>query len=454
MSDLEHISLSQLNGIIREAIEMNFLDEIWLVAEIAEMRVAGAGHCYLDLVERKSNKIVARMRANIWKFQYDRIASSFFSVTGVPLQKGMKVLFSVSISFHVQYGISLVVKNIDPSYSLGDLERKKKEIIKKLSNEGLMGLNSQITLELVPKKIAVISSETAAGYGDFINQINNNSQGFLFETQIFQSVMQGEAVEQSVIGNIDKIEAERVFDCIVIIRGGGASLDLAGFDNYEIGKKIAQCSLPVLTGIGHERDETIADMVSHTKLKTPTAAAEFLIEKMQSFEDYYLGLKEALVYFTRERVNKNKALLRNLSHETKSGTQKILEQNRIELTRIKSQLPLVKQNFIWSKKKALKQSINTIRDSKDALFTIQKRTLMQAESVLKIIPKQIINKQKSELKLFTKTIQLIHPENVLKRGYAMVYKDNEVVTGKSNLKLGDEVQLKLRDGIVKSKIIE
>ena len=144
MSDLEHISLSQLNGIIREAIEMNFLDEIWLVAEIAEMRVAGAGHCYLDLVERKSNKIVARMRANIWKFQYDRIASSFFSVTGVPLQKGMKVLFSVSISFHEQYGISLVVKNIDPSYSLGDLERKKKEIIKKLSNEGLMSLNSQI----------------------------------------------------------------------------------------------------------------------------------------------------------------------------------------------------------------------------------------------------------------------------------------------------------------------
>jgi exodeoxyribonuclease VII large subunit len=229
---------------------------------------------------------------------------------------------------------------------------------------------------------------------------------------------------------------------------------LAGFDNYELGKKIAQCSLPVLTGIGHERDETIADMVSHTKLKTPTAAAEFLIEKMQSFEDYYLGLKEALVYFTRERVNKNKALLRNLSHETKSGTQKILEQNRIELTRIKSQLPLLKQNFIWSKKKALKQSINTIRDSKDALFAIQKRTLMQAESILKIIPTQIINKQKSELKLFTKTIQLIHPENVLKRGYAMVYKDNEVVTGKLNLKLGDEVQLKLRDGIVKSKIIE
>ncbi len=287
MQDFNHVSLSQLNAMIREAIEMNFLDEIWLVAEIAEMRIAGAGHCYLDLVEKRENRIVARMRANIWKFQYDRITSRFFAATGSSLQKGMKVLFSVSISFHEQYGISLVVKNIDPSYSLGDLERKKKEIIQQLTKEGLVGKNGQLELEIVPKKIAIISSETAAGYDDFLNQLNNNSGGYLFEVQLFQSTMQGDGVEGSIINNLEVIRKDD-FDCVVIIRGGGASLDLAGFDNYNLGKAIAEFPIPVLTGIGHERDETIADIVSHTKLKTPTAVAEFLIEKMQNFEEYYM----------------------------------------------------------------------------------------------------------------------------------------------------------------------
>lgn len=453
MENFDHLSLSQLNGMIREAIEMNFLDEVWLVAEIAELRVAGAGHCYLDLVEKRENRIVARMRANIWKFQYDRIASCFFSATGSTLQKGMKVLFSVSVSFHEQYGVSLVVKNIDPNYSLGDLERKKKEIIKKLTQEKLINKNSAIDLELVPKRIAIISSESAAGYGDFMNQLNNNSGGYLFETKLFHSTMQGNAVEQSIIRSLSEI-AKEDFDCVVIIRGGGASLDLAGFDNYNLGVAIAKFTLPILTGIGHERDETIADLVSHTKLKTPTAVAEFLIEKMQSFEEYYIGLKEALVYFSREKITQNKVAIRELSHVAKIETQKIIERNKVRLVQIKSELPLTIEAFLKCQKQNLNNSAQGVSVSKSALINEQNKKLSKLASSLKLTSNNILKEQVSNLKLIEKTIKLIHPDNVLKRGYAMIFKDGNVFTSIKDLEKDDEVEIKLRDGIKKSKITE
>lgn len=453
MENLNHLSLSQLNGMIREAIEMNFLDEVWLVAEIAELRVAGAGHCYLDLVEKKNNRIVARVRANIWKFQYDRITKSFFAATGGTLQKGMKVLLVVSVSFHEQYGVSLVVKNIDPNYSLGDLERKKKEIIKRLTQENLIKKNGLIDIELVPKRIAVISSDSAAGYGDFMNQLHNNSGGYLFETKLFNSTMQGEAVEYSIIKSLGEI-ASGIYDCVVIIRGGGASLDLAGFDNYNLGIAIANFNIPVLTGIGHERDETITDLVAHSKLKTPTAVAEFLIEKMQNFEEYYTGLREALVYFSRENISQKKAALRNLSHVAKTGTQKGLERNRIKLTKINSELPLVLSSFLKSKKQSLNNCVQGISSSKSNLINDQNQKIVQIVATLKLTTKQALRKQNSDLKLIEKTIKLIHPDNVIKRGYTMLIKDGNVLTSVDELKKGDEVEIKLRDGIKKSKIIE
>ena len=453
MLDANQISLSQLNGLIREAIEINFIDEIWLVAEIAEMRLAGAGHCYLDLVEKKEGRIVARMRANIWKFQYDRIVSNFFSATGSNLQKGMKVLFSVSLNFHEQYGISLVVKNIDSNYSIGDLERKKKEIIQKLIHEKLIDKNAELDLELVPKRIAVISSETAAGYGDFISQLENNNGGYCFETTLFQSVMQGVGLESSIVTNLRKIDSDN-FDCIVLIRGGGASLDLAGFDNYELGKSIANSKLPVLTGIGHERDETIADVVANTKLKTPTAVAEFLIGRMQEFEDYCIGLREALVFFTREKVAHNKMLLKQMSHETKSNTQKILGKNRVNLAKINASIPRIVKSFYINENQKSKQFVNRLAVLKSNKVNEEKTRLLKIESKIQSSCFHRVEKENSKIILFRKTIKLIHPDNVLKRGYAMVLKDGKVLTQKGQLIKGEEIEIKLRDGIKKSKIIE
>ena len=431
MENDKHISLSKLNGMIRDSIEMSFLNEVWIVAEIAEMRIAGAGHCYMDLVEKNEGRILARMRANIWKFQYERIATSFFAATGNTLQKGMKVLFSVNVSFHEQYGVSLVVKSIDPNYSLGDLERRKKEIVNELNNQGLIYKNSMLELALVPKRIAVISSETAAGFGDFMNQLMKNTNGYIFETKLFHSSMQGENVASSVMESLNAISVQN-FDCVVLIRGGGASLDLAGFDNLELGKSIANFPLPILTGIGHERDETIPDLVAHTKLKTPTAVAEFLIEKMSSFEDYFVGLRDALLYFTREKIMKNKIVLKELSHLTKTGVQKGLERNRKRLIEIKSDLPRIADAFVKSK---------------------QKKTF-QLQSALNVLPKQVIQKEDLKIKLIENTIKLIHPVNVLKRGYAIIMKEGIVVKSTSQLTNGLEVEIKLKDGIKKSKISE
>ena len=331
----DFITLSQLNGLIREVFEMNFVEDIWLVAEIAELRVAGAGHCYLELVEKKGEKIVARIKANIWSYQYQRIAMDFFAATNSKLKKGMKVLLSVGLSYHALYGMSLVVKNIDPNYSLGDLERRKKEILDQLKKENLLNRNKRLDLELVPKRVAVISSETAAGYGDFLNQIKNNSSSYFIYLELFTSVMQGDCLGSSIVDSLITIHKRLTeFDCVVIIRGGGASLDLAGFDNYDLAKAISRFPLPVVTGIGHERDDTVIDHVSFLKVKTPTAAAEFLLSKFSDFESYYEGLREGLVYYTKERVNRSKVKVKNLSYSLKSSTQKQVEQERLMLTKI------------------------------------------------------------------------------------------------------------------------
>lgn len=447
----EHISLSQLNGLIREAIEMNFIDEIWMVAEIAEMRVAGAGHCYLDLVERKNDKIVARMRANIWKFQYDRIANTFFAATGSSLQKGMKVLFAVSVSFHEQYGVSLVVKNIDPAYSLGDLERKKKEILDRLKREQLIDLNKKLSLPLVVKKIAVITSETAAGWGDFQNQLLNNQHGYHFEVALFPAVMQGDQVTSSINRRLQEIE-QGDFDAVIIIRGGGASLDLVGFDTYELGAEVAKLKIPVITGIGHERDETICDLVANTKLKTPTAVAEFLIDRMQSFEEYYLGLQEALVYFSREKISKQKQLIREYSHITKSGTLAAINNRKHWLQKVKSELPYLVKQMVVQERQLQKNRLNIVQKGVQKTINSNQNKLVNYKNTLQNRVESRLYKEKSKLTLVKKTVELVHPKNVLKRGYAMITLDAKVVIDGGTLEKNQLVNIEFRDKKVKAEI--
>ena len=281
------IGLYQLNSLVKQELKNRFPDTFLVIAEIADVKENRSGHCYLELVEKREgdDAVIATARATIWAFTYRMLKPYFETTTGKSLQRGIKVLVSVEIVFHELYGYSLNIKNIDPTFTVGDLERKRKEIIDRLTQEGVIDMNRELELPMLPKTIAVISSPTAAGYGDFTDQLHRNVYGYAFHTKLFPAVMQGEKTTESVIAALERIyEYESLFDVVVIIRGGGSQTDLGSFDSYDLAANVAQFPIPVLAGIGHERDETIVDRVAYRSVKTPTAAAAFLIERFNEAE--------------------------------------------------------------------------------------------------------------------------------------------------------------------------
>ena len=306
------LSVLQLTTAIQQVLEKELEPLVWVVGELSDFRQAPQGHVYFELVEKQGNQVQAKIRANLWQFTYRSVAAKFESVTGTTLKNGMKVLAQVSVTYHPVYGLSLNVKDIDPSFSLGERARIRQETIAKLTQEGWMGHNARLPLPLVIQRIAIISSATAAGYGDFINQLAGNPQGYKVYHQLFPSMMQGNEAVDSLLSALDQIaeQAEKLhLDAVVIIRGGGAQLDLDCFDDYRLALRIADFSLPVLTGIGHERDETIADLVAHTRLKTPTAVAEFILSSFREYEENLALAAQRLDWITRAKFSEEERKL-------------------------------------------------------------------------------------------------------------------------------------------------
>ena len=280
----QRYSLRQLNMMVRDAIEMQLPDEYWVEAELSECRERG-GHCYMELIEKdeQTNTPVARASAKCWRQTWQVLQPHFERVTGQPLHAGLKVLLRVYAQYHEAYGFSWIVTDIDPTYTIGDMARKRQEIIRQLKEEGVFDLQRELRIPLFAQRIAVISAAGAAGYGDFCRQLEDNEYGFRFEVTLFPAIMQGEQVEKSIIAALNNIYAQgqKSYDCVVIIRGGGATADLSGFDTLALAENVAQFPLPIITGIGHDRDESIIDMVSNTRVKTPTAAAALLIDNLR-----------------------------------------------------------------------------------------------------------------------------------------------------------------------------
>ena len=292
----------ELNRIVRETIEGEMPNEYWVEAELSECREA-RGHCYLELIEKDEQTAtpIAKARANCWASKWALIRPYFERTTGQRLVAGMKVLLKVYPQFHEAFGFSWIVTDIDPTYTLGDMARKRQEIIRQLKEEGVFDLQKELTLPRFCQRIAVISSETAAGYGDFCNQLSNNPYGFQFQTWLFPAIMQGEGVEGSIINALERIY-DQPFDAVVIIRGGGATSDLSGFDTLALAEHVANFPLPIITGIGHERDECILDMVSHTRVKTPTAAAALLIDHLKEVLDGIEGAQHLITRYAQQKL--------------------------------------------------------------------------------------------------------------------------------------------------------
>ena len=316
MNDIENpLTLYSLNNLVREAVSDALPARYWVTGELSEVREAVNGHCYIELVQRDeaTNELVAKARGTIWARIYSLLRPYFLEQTGHAFAQGLKVLLQVSVNFHELYGYTLDVCDIEPAYTIGDMARKRQLVIKQLTEEGVIGLNKELQFPLLPQKVAVISSSTAAGYGDFCDQLHNNGYGFVFYTKLFPAPMQGSGVEQGVIDALDRIARDLDFcDVVVIIRGGGAVSELSCFDTYELANNCAQFPLPIVTGIGHRRDESVLDIVAHTSAKTPTAAAELLIHAMLAQAQWLADVRQGVVAAVRGRVDEEKRRLQSL----------------------------------------------------------------------------------------------------------------------------------------------
>lgn len=425
------LTLSELNERIGLAIENSLPGSYWVIAEIADMRSNQKGHCYIELVEKDNNTVIAQIKANIWAYDYRKLSSKFEMATGESLKSGMKVLFMANVTFHPVYGLSLTIKDIDPTYSLGDMARKKKEIIKRLTKEGIINLNKSLSLPLIPQRIAIISSSTAAGYEDFIKHIEDNPYGYKFNHILFPALMQGVDAEASIISALGSVKKYRhLFDIVVIIRGGGSQIDLNCFDSYELASEAARLPIPLITGIGHERDDTIIDMVAHTKMKTPTAVAEFLISGMRSFEERIINAKRKLIkyieHFIKDENHRLKFVIQQVSHIALQISANNYKNIAIISHRIEAAIKTYferKENYLASLMKDLKLHI-----------------------------KQLFDKEFSRLDTIDHAIRYLDPINVLKRGYSITYLSNNVVKDISFLKIGDIIHTKIYKGLIISSI--
>lgn len=316
MNGIENpLTLYSLNNLVREAVSNALPSRYWVTGELSEVREAVNGHCYIELVQRDeiSGEIVAKARGTIWSRIYSLLCPYFLEQTGHSFAQGLKVLLQVGVSFHELYGYTLDVCDIEPAYTIGDMARKRQLVIRQLTEEGVIGLNKELPFPLLPQRVAVISSSAAAGYGDFCDQLHNNAYGFVFYTKLFPAPMQGSGVEQGIISALDCIARDIDFwDVVVIIRGGGATSELSCFDTYELANNCAQFPLPVITGIGHRRDESVLDVVAHTSVKTPTAAAELLVHAMLTQAACVSDLQQGITSAVRSRLDTERHSLQSL----------------------------------------------------------------------------------------------------------------------------------------------
>lgn len=413
------LSISELGQLIKSTLENELNPTYWVIGEIADFRVAGQGHAYFELVEKQGTQVLAKMRSNCWQFTYRSIAARFESLTGTGIKNGMKVLAQVQVTFHPVYGFSLNIKDIDASFSLGERARIRQETIDRLTQEGILRLNTNRPLPSVIQRIGIISSPTAAGYGDFVNQLENNQYGYKIYHILFPSLMQGNEAVSSLIAAIDRAEnaLEKLgLEALVIIRGGGAQLDLDCFDDYRLAVKIANCRLPVLTGIGHERDETVSDLVAHTKLKTPTAVAEFILSSFRIFEDHIGLLANKIDRITQQYLKLAHNQIEGLSYRFQG----------VMLGKIR----LEKEKVEHHKSRLARASIGQIGYQKDYLINLQK--------AIHTFSTQKTRSEHQQLSSLEKMLHQLDPKSILKRGYSRTEIDG-IPIHIANPKVGDQM---------------
>ena len=401
---MEAYTLNEVNEYIRQVIALNFQESIWIECEISQLKEV-RGQVYLDLIEKAedSKEIIAQSQAVIWYKEYLFIKKKLGDLLPSILSPGVRVKIKALIEFHEKYGLKLVIQDVDPSYTMGLFELAKQKILERLRSEDLIDLNSSKSLPTVIQKIAIISSEKAAGYQDFVSQISSNAYGYDFELKLYSAAMQGQNTEREVVSQLREISKEaEYYDLILIIRGGGSKADLSSFDNYNIAATIASLEIPVLTGIGHDIDETVADIVAHTSLKTPTAAADFIIDHNSNFES-------ELQYYELAILNSSQQKISNIKEEL---------------------------NYLQ----------NQIFQYPSEILANTRELVVQVDSEFKKLVEILIGNIKIELKSYSDLVSALTPENILQRGFTIIKQDNKVIVSEKKLREENEFEIIFKDG--------
>lgn len=426
------LSLFELNSLVADVIDSTMSRSYWVQAELSEAR-ENRGHCYMELIEKNegSNIPIARASAKCWSNVWMLIKPAFIRITGQEVRAGMKVMLQVHAQFHPQYGFSWIVDDINPEYTMGDMMRKRQEIIRQLKAEGVFELQKELHFPIFAQRIAVISSETAAGYGDFCNQLETNEYELYFHVELFPAVMQGDHVEQSIINALNQINSrEDDFDCVVIIRGGGATADLSGFDTLSLAENVANFPLPIVTGIGHERDESVLDMVSFQRVKTPTAAAAYLIDHLASTLMRVENAQTQIVDSVRRALEVEKMRIQHIGIH-------IPVLFSVVRTKQEARLDGLSQRLLMKLKETMKQT-------NFHLSTLQSRILPTLQNRLSI--------EQHRLEILEQRARLLDPSLPLKRGYSITLCNGKTVRNAKDLKIGDTIITRLEKGEVESRV--
>ena len=426
------LTLYELNSLVASVIDIDLPDEYWVEAELSEAREV-RGHCYMELVEKEefANTPMARASAKCWASRWAVLRPKFERVTGQHLHAGMKLMLRVRAQFHAAYGFSWIVSDINPEYTMGDLARRRQEIIRQLKAAGVFDLQKELRLPMFAKRIAVISSPGAAGYGDFCRHLADNASHYIYNVKLFAATMQGEDVERSVIDAFERIyERVNEFDAVVIIRGGGATSDMSGFDTLALAENVANFPLPVITGIGHERDECVLDMVSFVRVKTPTAAAQYLIDNLARTDQ----------------------LLDTLADRIASRVQHRMEIERVRLASVSERIPmlfsLVKTKE-WSRADLLMQRIATAVSRRMVVVTTHLDTV---QHTIDTTVRRILDTERHRLDLLAHRVEAENPERLLRRGYSITTYKGKAVRNASELPEGAVVETRVAQGRFKARV--
>ena len=451
----DKLSLTELQLIIRDSLYMALPGLYWVTAEISDIKENFAGHCYLELVEKHPDDVNLRskVRAVIWSNRYRFIKRLFEDVTGESLRPGLKVLVHIKIEYHEIYGLSLVISDIDPAFTMGEMAIRRQQIIRKLEEDGVISMNRDLQFPILPNRIAVISSKNAAGLTDFLKHLNSNSFGYKFHVALFEAAMQGSDTESSIISALDRISEQlALFDIVVIVRGGGSQSDLSWFDNYNIAYHVTQFPLPVITGIGHEKDMSVIDLVAHRSEKTPTAVADLLITAMAETEEHLISLFKEISSLSLTLIAESGTMI-------ESGRIKLISLASIKLNSERERLSGRMIRLINRGKDFIVRAGITPANSSSRLksvvrnFTGNKRSdLVNTELSLIKNALAYTRQKENELSSLNNSLNLLSPLNVLKRGYTITSKNGKMLTSSELVKNGDPIDTLFSDGTIRSTV--